>query len=167
MAADVAKFAGEGGLPSMKADAERYMDEIVDPTVADFRANPMSPRHAFLACVTMFHAVDYLAHPETTRVRRDKFCQVSPSFLLVDRIAHAFKHFDSGDDQSPIKPPLQASQVIARPPALSGVMESGLSLCGDTEGGVAVWGVELDILGTLTLAGQFLRAQIENEAADL
>jgi hypothetical protein len=44
-------------------DLARYLDEIVDPTVAEVEADPTSRRKAFLTCVTIFYAVDYLAHP--------------------------------------------------------------------------------------------------------
>jgi hypothetical protein len=34
-------------------DLERYLKEMVQPTVDDFEANPTSRRHAFLACVVL------------------------------------------------------------------------------------------------------------------
>jgi hypothetical protein len=57
-------------------DFVRYLEEIVEPTIADFEQNARSVRHAFLACVTVFHAVDYLAFPGTSRGTREDF---SPS----------------------------------------------------------------------------------------
>lgn len=41
-------------------DLERYLHEIVQPTVDDFRQQPSSVRIGFLACVAVDHAVDYL-----------------------------------------------------------------------------------------------------------
>jgi hypothetical protein len=82
------------------ADFVRYLTEIVDPTVKDFEANPGSVRHAFLACVAAFHAIDYLAfdrETETTRKGRvtrlrQTYGARSPDFKIVDEVAHAFKH---------------------------------------------------------------------------
>jgi len=34
-------------------EIERYFEQIVDPTIAGFEANPTSVRHAFLAAVTV------------------------------------------------------------------------------------------------------------------
>jgi hypothetical protein len=42
-------------------DLERYLGEVVEPTINELKANRASVRHAFLACVVTFHAVDYLA----------------------------------------------------------------------------------------------------------
>ncbi len=80
-------------------DLERYLDEIVEPTIEDFAKNP-SERHAFLACVAAFHSVDYLAYDRATRSTpkgtvgnlRKTFGEASDDFKLVDEVAHAFKH---------------------------------------------------------------------------
>lgn len=114
-------------------DMLRYLDEIVVPTIADFEANPMSTRHAFLACVTVAHAVDYLAHPAKPAARRGQFKKASRAFRIVDDIAHAFKHVE-GDGLNPMR----ANDVIARPPAFAGVMVAGLSRLGDAVGGVTL-----------------------------
>jgi hypothetical protein len=60
----------------------KYLDEIAEPTVAEFEKNPTSVRHAFLACVALFHTVDYLAFPETGRA-------ISRSTKIVGE-AHVF-----------------------------------------------------------------------------
>ncbi len=44
-------------------DVQRYIDEMVEPTIADFEANPMSVRLTFLACLVTFHGKP---SPETT-----------------------------------------------------------------------------------------------------
>jgi hypothetical protein len=46
----------------MKDDLKRYLEEIVEPTVKDFEEHPTSVRHTFLACVAVFHGVDYVAY---------------------------------------------------------------------------------------------------------
>jgi hypothetical protein len=70
------------------------MTEIVEPTISDFEANPTSVRHAFLACVVTFHSIDYV--PKKSANRRKLFRKESPEFATVDRIAHAFKHVETG-----------------------------------------------------------------------
>ena len=45
-------------------DLERYLNEIVEPTVNDFRRKPSSVRIGFLTCVAIDHSVDYLAFPK-------------------------------------------------------------------------------------------------------
>jgi hypothetical protein len=82
-------------------DARAYWLEIVLPTIEDFERNFTSRRHAFLACAAMVHTVDYIAfengRPNKTaasRVRR-AYGKESTEFLLVDRVAHAFKHVHS------------------------------------------------------------------------
>jgi hypothetical protein len=43
---------------------ERYLALIVEPTVEEFRCNPFSLRHAYLACVATYHAIDRVAYPQ-------------------------------------------------------------------------------------------------------
>jgi hypothetical protein len=62
-------------------DLVRYLDEIVEPTVKDFEANPTSVRHASLACVVVFHAVDYRAYPRKARQTREKYAGGYPKTL--------------------------------------------------------------------------------------
>jgi hypothetical protein len=45
-------------------DLESYLDAIAEPTIKDFEDNPTSVRHAFLACVEVFHGIDYSAYHE-------------------------------------------------------------------------------------------------------
>jgi hypothetical protein len=89
----------------------KYLDGIVEPTIDDFRSNPASVRHAFLACVAVFHSIDYLAFPRSGRGLRQELGNKSPDFKLVDDVAHAFKHVVAGN---PNEPRLKAEQVIMR-----------------------------------------------------
>jgi hypothetical protein len=140
----------------------RYLDEIVEPTVKDFEEHPTSRRHAFLACVATFHAVDYLAYPKRSTTLRQKFGKRSPEFRIVDQVAHAFKHVVSGN---PANPHLKMGDVVPRPPAFAGVMVAGLSVLGDTRGGVTVYGKHsVDLLWILKRAINFLRSPAVVEA---
>jgi hypothetical protein len=71
-------------------DLERYLEEYVEPTVADFERNPASVRHAFIAAVVTFHCADYLAHPDRSTILRQQWKAESKAFATVDDIAHAF-----------------------------------------------------------------------------
>ena len=139
-------------------DLARYLDKIVEPTIRDFAANPTSVRHAFIACVVTFHAVDYLAHPRKSRSLRQLFCEQSSDFETIDHVAHAFKHVMTGPREKPI---LVAAAVISRPPARAGELVPGLSRVGDPDGGVTLANNrEADLLGALRRAAAFLRSKV-------
>ena len=96
-------------------DLERYLNEVVDQTIKDFEANRLSVRHAFIACVTVFHAIDYLAYPKRSRSLRQQFGKQCLAFAVVDDIAHAFKHVVAGDRGNPS---LRADEVIRGRPRI-------------------------------------------------
>ena len=98
-------------------DLRRYLEEIVEPTVKDFSEHPTSVRHAFLACVVAFHAVDYMAHPEDSATLRQKWGRQSEAFRRVDQFANSFKHVKNRIDRG--KTTLDARAVISRPPAFA------------------------------------------------
>ena len=140
----------------MNSDAKSYMEEIVDPTIADFRDHPASRRHAFLACVATFHCINYIV-PRSQNLR-DQFRKENSNFAIVDRVAHAFKHVSSGDPRSPQNLPLHVASVFQRPPCLAGVAQAGLSRLGDTKGSVEIWNEQgSDLLSVVTRAAEFLR----------
>ncbi len=91
----------------------RYLEIIVDPTFDDFHANGGSVRHAYLACVAIFHAVDRAAgeNGERAAVVRRRWCKESLEFKLVDVLAHHFKHVQSSDEKIP---PSRPGLPIAR-----------------------------------------------------
>jgi hypothetical protein len=142
---------------------DRYMTEIVEPTISDFEANPTSVRHAFLACVVTYHSIDYLTRPKRPASRRESFRQESPEFATVDRIAHAFKHVEAGHPQSAHFQPLKAGDVIERPPAKWGIALWGLSRWGDAIGGVTIKNEhKRDLLEIVKGAAEFVRARIKS-----
>jgi hypothetical protein len=149
---------------SKMEDLERYLSEIVEPTVEDFQRQPSSVRVGFLACVAIDHSVDYLAFPadrakwdgKEHRSRRAElrrqFCEENKHFHLASEAANAFKHVKTITKRS-----LEASQVYERPPAMAGRMMAGLSMLGDTTGAVVVDGN--DLLEVVTEALRFLRSK--------
>jgi hypothetical protein len=142
-------------------DAKQYMDEIVDPTISEFAANRASRRHAFLACVVTFHTIDYFMYPEKPGNQRKSFRNESRDFAQVDRVAHAFKHVQSGHDKSHDHTPLQENEVLSRPPARCGKLMAGLSQCGDEIGGVTLLeNPDDDLLDVVKNAAEYLRGKI-------
>lgn len=80
-------------------DLSRYLDLIVDPTITDFQRNPTSVRHAFLACLVTYHAIDRVRSPPGNL--RKKWGKESLEFAAVDLIAHRFKHVKHKGDKNP------------------------------------------------------------------
>jgi hypothetical protein len=145
-------------------DLERYLKEIVEPTVNDFRQHPSSVRIGFLTCVALDHSVDYLAFPgdrsrwdgkehrsKRTKLRR-MFREENEFFRLASEAANAFKHVKTVSERG-----LEAMEVYERPPALAGRMMAGVSLAGDSTGAVVVDGH--DLLQVATEALRFLRSK--------
>ena len=143
-------------------EIEQYLSEIADPTIADYEANPTSRRLAFVACVMLFHAIDYLQYPDRDGNLRKRCRDESPDFAHVDRIAHALKHVSSGHPNDPTNQPLHSGEVIARPPAIWGEMVWDLSRWDDATGGVTLdKDREFDLLATLKRAATFIRSRIK------
>ena len=140
------------------ADLGQYLVEFVEPTVTDFANHPRSVRHAFLACVVVFHSVDYLAFPRKPQSIRQALGKESAAFKLVDDIAHAFKHVRIGD---PTSPRLIVSEVIGRPPGAAGIMAAGISRVGDPTGGVTLFrDLDVDVLRVVAEAVNCLRSKV-------
>ncbi|MBR1169155.1 hypothetical protein [Bradyrhizobium liaoningense] len=145
-------------------DLERYLVEIVEPTVQDFRQRPSSVRIGFLTCVAIDHSVDYLAFPGDRSLwdgkehqarragLRRQFREENEHFRLASETANAFKHVKTISKRS-----LEASEVYERPPALAGRMMAGVSMVGDRTGAVVVDGHNL--LKVVTEALHFLRSK--------
>ncbi len=146
----------------MKAatSVETYIAEIIEPTIADFAANPSSRRHGFLACVVTYHIVDYIDGPKQSRSYRDQFCRYSIDFRNVDIIAHAFKH-SSNETRKFGANPLHADDVTRRSPAKWGQGVFGESRWGDSLGAVTISpSNEIDLLVTVRTALEFAKQQL-------
>ncbi len=142
-------------------DARDYIRDIVEPTIADFDANPTSVRHAFQACVAIFHCVDYMSAGQSNAKLREKFRRECPAFAQIDRIANAFKHGQTGHKQSKIIKPLRTEDVIQRPPAYWDVGVWDLSRWDDVTGGVTDRSdVRIDVRAEVRSALAYLRGQL-------
>jgi hypothetical protein len=129
-------------------DLERYLNEIVEPTIKDFEADPTSVRRAFLACVVVFHGIDYLAYPrKRPSTLRQQFNRKSSAFATVV----------TGNRK---KPKLKADEVISRPPAAWDKAEWNASHWDDPAGGVTIGSDRsVDLLEVVKAARDFLRAK--------
>jgi hypothetical protein len=81
-------------------DFRRYLELIVDPTFKEYQLNPRSVRHAFIACVVIYHAIDRAAPGEKSvgNLRKDWGNEFFP-FKYVDIVAHHLKHIESDDEK--------------------------------------------------------------------
>jgi hypothetical protein len=80
---------------------KHYLQKFVEPTFEEFKRNPQSERHAFLACVAAYHAVDRVTYPKRPGNLKDKWRKECPQFAVVDMVAHHFKHVRSEDEKAP------------------------------------------------------------------
>lgn len=136
-------------------DAKTYLEEVVAPTILEYTNDVTSVRRGFLACVATFHTVDYLAAPNRPGNLRKQLRDGSPSFALIDEIAHAFKHVVSS------KTGLGVQAVISRPPMIWGQAKWDLSRWDDEQGGVTLDDDrEIDLLAELNSAHEFLNGRV-------
>jgi hypothetical protein len=143
-------------------DINRYMAEIVEPTIEEYAVHRKSRRHAFLACVVTFHSIDYLIYPKKPASRRDSFRKKSPQFATVDRAAHAFKHVQTGHERSADFPPLKVEDVEHPPPAGWSGLSLDLSNWGGAKGVTLKNEDDRDLLEIVREAAEFIRAQIKS-----
>lgn len=138
-------------------DAATYLATIVEPTIAEFEAEPTSVRRAFLACVVTFHTIDRLAWPKRSRGLRAKLRETSRDFAVVDDVAHAMKHVVARKGAP--SGSLQDQSIIARPPARWNEAVWDLSRWDDATGGVTLSDRRgIDLLAVIEGAVSTLRA---------
>jgi hypothetical protein len=73
-------------------DLSEYMEIIVEPTFDDFKKNSGSVRHAYVACLVIYHAVDRAAYPDEARTLAEQWRSESLAFMLIEEVAQHFKH---------------------------------------------------------------------------
>jgi hypothetical protein len=66
---------------------QSYLETIVDPTWDDFHENRSSVRHAFLACVAIFHSVDRVAEETSNAAQRNLYSVIRDAVRFVHRKA--------------------------------------------------------------------------------
>ncbi len=70
----------------------QYTELIVEPTYAEFKRNSGSVRHAYLACLVIYHAVDRAAYPDDPHDLTQQWVAESQAFMLIAEVALHFKH---------------------------------------------------------------------------
>lgn len=116
----------------------QYMGEIVLPTLREYEETTNSRRRAYLACIVVYHLVDYLkkaGSPDPADVMR-KSC--SKAWRVVHAVATAAKHGDNDDKRNlnPLK--FWSGTDDFRPPAVAGEFECGWSELGDVDGSIVI-----------------------------
>jgi hypothetical protein len=89
---------------------QKYLKDVAEPSFRDFQQNPRSVRLAYQACVATYHAIDRVTFPKNPGNLRKKWREKSINFLIVDMVAHKFKHLISDVEKQPVPPgtiPLQ------------------------------------------------------------
>jgi hypothetical protein len=79
----------------------RYIELMVKPTFEEFSRDSRSNRLAFLACAVIYHAVDRVSYPDEPGHVRKAWQRKSFEFLIVDMVAHHFKHVLSDIEKAP------------------------------------------------------------------
>lgn len=73
-----------------------YLKTMVEPTVDEFMCNPFSPRHAYIACVVTYHAIDRVTYGKGNEDKLKKeWRKLSPAFAMVEVMALDLKHVKS------------------------------------------------------------------------
>jgi hypothetical protein len=139
-----------------------YVNEIVVPTIKEFRDNRTSRRHAYLACIVIFHIKEHLRVFGETNI---DVVMKSKAFDSVRSICNGTKHvvtdashnirFESGTD-------------YVRPPAFCNVMICGLSYLGDTKGGREIFDgrARIDLYGACREALQMFKLKFPTVLAN-
>lgn len=70
----------------------QYIELIVDPTYEEFKRNSGSVRHAYLACLVIYHAVDRAAYPDDPHDLAEQWVAELQAFMLIAEVALHFKH---------------------------------------------------------------------------
>jgi hypothetical protein len=70
----------------------QYVELIVEPTFEEYKRNSTSARHAYLACLVAYHAVDRAAYPDEASPLAAQWRSESLAFMLVEEVAQHFKH---------------------------------------------------------------------------
>jgi hypothetical protein len=73
-------------------DLAQYMELIVEPTFEEYKRNSVSVRHAYFACLAVYHALDRAAYPNDPAPLAAQWRSESLAFLLIDEVAQHFKH---------------------------------------------------------------------------
>ena len=85
-------------------DLATYLKHIVEPTFEDWNKNPSSTRHAFLSCLTVYHAVDRAAYPKRPGQLLKLWRKESVEFAVIEIVANQLKHVKASEASGPFIP---------------------------------------------------------------
>ncbi|WP_144445660.1 hypothetical protein [Inquilinus limosus] len=121
-----------------------YVDEIVVPTIIEFKSMRRSRRHAYLACIAAFHVKDHLKKAGETSIETAIRTAEPLAFDLVRAVCNGTKHVKT--DATHLIP-FQAGDDMDRPAAIWGEAAFDVSRWDDEHGGreVAAGTINLDI----------------------
>ncbi|GMV63184.1 MAG: hypothetical protein AMXMBFR74_23520 [Parvibaculum sp.] len=112
-----------------------YMREIVLPTLAEFREDRRTRRHAYLACIVAFHIKDHLKQAGEKHPEEKLRAVTGGAFDLVRSVCNGAKHVVADKSHATA---FTAGRDVDRPPAVAGQMMVGLSFLGDAYGGRSI-----------------------------
>jgi hypothetical protein len=88
-----------------------YFRELVEPTIAEFEANPTSVRRAYAACVFAYHFADTV-HVHTGRSKtqvRKELAALAAEFWTVEGVATVAKHLEAA--RTTVKPKVEDTHL--------------------------------------------------------
>jgi hypothetical protein len=109
-----------------------YVNEIVVPTVREFRDEPRCRRRLYLACMATFHIKDHLQKAKARKVEKAIRAATGDAFDVVRAVCNGTKHGEA-DETHPY--PFAAGDDWDRPPFAFGELQFGVSQMGDPVGG--------------------------------
>jgi hypothetical protein len=112
-----------------------FVNDIVVPTVREFRDDRRSRRRAYLSCIVVFHIKDHLQRAGAKQIEKTMRKTTGDDFDVVRAVCNGTKHVVT-DNSHPY--PFAVGDDWDRPPAMAGVAQSGISEVGDSEGGRAI-----------------------------
>jgi hypothetical protein len=108
------------------------MDEIVIPTLREFRDDRRSRRRAYLACVAVFHLKDHLKKAGGKNIEATMRASCGVAFDVVRGVCNGVKHVET-DGRHLVG--FRVGEDSERPPAVWGQAVWGVSRWGDPVGG--------------------------------
>jgi hypothetical protein len=109
-----------------------FMDEIVVPTLREFRDERRSRRRAYLACIAVFHLKDHLKKAGEKGIENAMRASCGAAFDVVRGVCNGTKHVET-DGSNAIA--FRAGADTDRPPAIFGEAIFDVSRFDDAVGG--------------------------------
>src|ERR1700730_15126331 len=121
-----------------------FVNEIVVPTVREFRDERRSRRRAHLACIVVFHIKDHLRRAGARQIESTIQKRTDEAFDVVRAVCNGAKHVAT-DPSHPY--PFAAGDDWDRPPAMLGVMQLGFYSEGGRE--IPLGTARVDLYGSV------------------